>query len=56
MNKLLISYNYKQLKHNYYIKKVSKKIGNEYRQYLGEKISRDICRQLNVEYTGKLSK
>lgn len=39
-----------------YIKKVSKKTGNEYRQYLGEKLSRDICRQLNVEYTGKLSK
>lgn len=36
-----------------YIKKISKKTGNEYRQYLGEEISRDICRQLNVEYTGK---
>ena len=39
-----------------YIKKISKKTGNEYRQYLGEEISRDICKQLNVEYTGKSSK
>ena len=39
-----------------YIKKVSKKTGNEYKQYLGEEISRDICKQLNVEYTGKSSK
>ena len=39
-----------------YIKKVSKKTGNEYKQYLGEEISRDICKQLNVKYTGKSSK
>ena len=39
-----------------YIKKISKKSGNEYKQYLGEEISRDICKQLNVEYTGKSSK
>ena len=39
-----------------YIKKVSKKTGNEYKQYLGEEISRDICKQLNFESTGKSSK
>lgn len=33
-----------------YIKKVSKKTGKEYKQYLGEEISKDICKQLNVEY------
>lgn len=36
-----------------YIKKVSKKTGNEYRQYLGEEISRDICKFLGREYTIK---
>ena len=39
-----------------YSKKISKKTGNEYRQYLDEEISRDICKQLGVEYTGKSSK
>lgn len=39
-----------------YIKKISAKTGNEYKQYLGEEVSRDICKQLNVEYTGKSSK
>ena len=39
-----------------YIKKVSKKTGNEYKQYLGEEISRDICKQMGVEYTSKSSK
>ena len=33
-----------------YIKKISKKSGNEYKQYLGEEISKDICKQLGVEY------
>lgn len=33
-----------------YIKKVSKKSGNEYKQYLGAEISADICKQLGVEY------
>ena len=33
-----------------YIKKISKKSGNEYKQYLGEEISKDICKQLDVEY------
>lgn len=36
-----------------YIKKVSKKSGNEYNQYLGEEISRDICKSLGREYTAK---
>ena len=39
-----------------YVKKISKKSGNEYKEYLGEEISRDICKQLNVEYEGKSSK
>lgn len=39
-----------------YIKKVSKKTGNEYRQYLGEEISRDICKSLGREYTSKSRK
>lgn len=33
-----------------YIKKISKKTGNEYKQYLGTEISADICKQLDVEY------
>jgi hypothetical protein len=33
-----------------YIKKISKKSGNEYKQYLGEEVSKDICKQLGVEY------
>ena len=33
-----------------YIKKISKKTGNEYKQYLGAEISADICKQLGVEY------
>lgn len=33
-----------------YIKKISKKTGKEYRQYLGEEISKDICKSLGVEY------
>ena len=33
-----------------YIKKISKKTGNEYKQYLGEEVSKDICKQLGVEY------
>lgn len=39
-----------------YVKKVSAKTGAEYKQYLGEEISRDICKSLGVEYTGKSSK
>lgn len=33
-----------------YIKKISKKTGNEYKQYLGAEVSVDICKQLGVEY------
>lgn len=33
-----------------YIKKVSKKSGKEYKQYLGAEISADICKQLGIEY------
>lgn len=33
-----------------YIKKISKKSGNEYKQYLGAEISADICKQLGIEY------
>lgn len=33
-----------------YIKKISKKTGKEYKQYLGAEISADICKQLGVEY------
>ena len=36
-----------------YIKKVSKKTGNEYKQYLGEEISRQVCQSLGREYTSK---
>ena len=33
-----------------YIKKVSKKTGKEYKQYLAAEISADICNQLGIEY------
>lgn len=36
-----------------YIWKVSSKTGNEYKYYLGEEISRDICAKMNVEYVEK---
>ena len=36
-----------------YIKKISKKSGNEYKQYLGEEISRQVCQSLGKEYTSK---
>lgn len=36
-----------------YILKVSQKSGNEYKQYLGEEISRTICKELGVEYVEK---
>lgn len=39
-----------------YIKKISKKTGNEYKQYLGAEISADICKQLGREYTPKTNK
>lgn len=33
-----------------YIKRISKKTGKEYKQYLGAEVSADICKQLGVEY------
>lgn len=39
-----------------YILKTSSKTGKEYKQYLGEEISKDICKQLNIEYRGKSKK
>ena len=39
-----------------YILKTSKKTNKEYKSYLGEEISKDICAQLNREYKGKSSK
>lgn len=32
-----------------FIKKISRN-GNEYKKYLGEEISREVCKELNVEY------
>ena len=36
-----------------YIKKVSQKTGKEYKQYLGEDVSSQICKELGVKYTPK---
>lgn len=36
-----------------YIKKVSKKSGKEYKQYLGKEVSQDICNQLGIHYKPK---
>lgn len=36
-----------------FVLKKSKKSGNEYRKYLGEQISREICAELGKEYTYK---
>jgi hypothetical protein len=36
-----------------FIKKISKKTGNEYRQYLGETISKDICSKIGITYQPK---
>ena len=33
-----------------YIYRISKKTGNEYKYYLGEAISKDICKELGIEY------
>lgn len=32
-----------------FIKKISRN-GNEYRKYLGEEVSKEICKEINVEY------
>ena len=39
-----------------FIKKVSKKSGNEYNSYLPEEVSKDICMRLNISYTYKPKK
>jgi hypothetical protein len=36
-----------------YIKRISKKTGKEYKQYLGEEISREICKEIGIEYKKK---
>lgn len=36
-----------------YIKKVSKKTGKEYKQYLGKEISAEICKELGIEYKSR---
>lgn len=36
-----------------YIKKVSKKTGKEYKQYLGKEVSAEICKELGIEYKSK---
>lgn len=33
-----------------YIKRTSSKTGKEYKQYLGEEVSKDVCKQLGIEY------
>lgn len=33
-----------------FIVKISKKTGKEYKQYLGEEISRQICKEMKVDY------
>lgn len=39
-----------------FIVRTSQKTGKEYRQYLGEEISRDICKKLGIEYKPKNKK
>lgn len=36
-----------------FIVKTSSKTGKEYRKYLGEEISKQICKEMNVQYNGK---
>ena len=36
-----------------YIKRISKKTGNIYKQYLCEEISKEICKELNINYKVK---
>lgn len=38
-----------------FVYKISSKTGKEYKQYLGEEISKDICRKSGKEYKGKSS-
>ena len=39
-----------------YVIRISQKTGNEYKYYLGEDISRDICKKMGVEYKEKEKK
>ena len=39
-----------------FIIKVSAKTGKEYRNYLGAEISKQICKELGIEYKGKKGK
>lgn len=36
-----------------YIKRISKKTGNIYKQYLNKEISKEICKELNIDYKVK---
>ena len=36
-----------------FVIKTSSKTGKEYKNYLGPKISQEICKELNVKYNGK---
>lgn len=36
-----------------YIKRISAKSGQEYKQYLSAEISKNICAKMNIEYKGK---
>lgn len=36
-----------------FVVKISQKTGKEYRQYLGEEVSKDICKKLGMVYKGK---
>lgn len=39
-----------------FVNKTSSKTGNTYRYYLGEAISKEICKELGIEYKGKTTK
>lgn len=39
-----------------YVKRISKKTGNEYKQYLGAEISAQVCKELGREYKPTKSK
>lgn len=39
-----------------YVIRISQKTGNEYKYYLGEDISRDICEKMGIEYKEKEKK
>lgn len=36
-----------------FVKKISNKTGKEYRHYIGIEASKEICKDLNIEYQGK---